>query len=105
VTVEIKFTLCTPQLHFIKVQEREMFFRFLHPITDRKKGILHIFHVPIFTELEPYLTHLAHKGNTQSDFFLCDRLNFHSILFCWGSDNIQPPMVEILSLCRAFKSC
>ncbi len=75
-TVEIQFTLCTPQTP-LKGRSVRCFFRFLHPIKDIKK----IFHIPIFTELEPDLTHLAHKGNTQSDFFLCDRLKIF-IAFC-----------------------
>jgi hypothetical protein len=44
----------------------------LFKVTERKN--LKIFHVvPIFTELAPDLTHLAHKENTQSNIFLWDR--------------------------------
>jgi hypothetical protein len=58
-----------------------MVFRSLHPIQDRKKKSNFFHVVPIFTELGQDLTHLAHKGNTQSDFFLCDRLKLF-ITFC-----------------------
>jgi hypothetical protein len=52
-----------------------MVFSLIASFPGWKEGILNFVHVvPVFTELEQDLTHLAHKENTQSDIFLWDRI-------------------------------
>jgi hypothetical protein len=52
-----------------------MVFSLIASYPELNERILNFFHVvPIFTELEQDLTHLAHtQENTQSDIFLRDR--------------------------------